>query len=35
MSEICLFDSEHDPVRKLCTNNEKAWEIIDEEISKR
>lgn len=34
MSEICLFDSNRDPVRTLCTSNDKAWEIINKEISK-
>lgn len=34
MAEICLFDSERDSVRNLCTNNDAAWNIIDEEIQK-
>jgi len=32
MSEICLFDSDKDIVRHLCTNDKLAWEIIKKDI---
>ena len=32
MAQICMFDDKKDTIRKPCTKEENAWEIINEEI---